>query len=347
MKTNGSHGPSGLDSQEWRRVLTSFKNSSNDLCKTVAKLAIRISTEELPFLKAYNACRLIALDKCPGVRPIGIGEVLRRIIGRSIMRCIKRDLALLGSNTQMCLGQKCGIEHAIHALRKAYDSPEVEGILLIDAQNAFNSLNRDLALKNVDILCPSLTHAIRNSYSTPSDLYINRSIIKSQEGTTQGDPLAMAMYGIAILPLIKRVISNDVTHKWFADDGNAAGSIASLLKLYHELKEIGPYFGYKVIKCHLITKSDFEQRARDLFADQDVEILKGHRVLGSVIGNDESRREFFDEKSQTYTSLLKKLSKHAKIAPQNVYKAFTNGVQHKLTFISRTTPNSEVLIDKT
>ena len=142
-------------------------------------------------------------------------------------------------------------------------------------------------------------------------------------------------------------MSNNVTHKWFADDGNTAGSISSLLNLYHNFKEIGPYFGYKVIKCHLITKSDFEQRARDLFADQDVEILKGHRVLGSVIGNDESRREFFDEKSQTYTSLLKKLSKHAKIAPQNVYKAFTNGVQHKFTFISRTTPNSEVLIDKT
>ena len=101
MKTNGSHGPSGLDSQEWRRLLTSFKDSSSDLCKTIAKLAIRISTEKLPFLKAYNACRLIALDKCPGVRPVGIGEVLRRIIGRSIMKCIKRDLALLGNNTQM------------------------------------------------------------------------------------------------------------------------------------------------------------------------------------------------------------------------------------------------------
>ena len=148
--------------------------------------------------------------------------------------------------------------------------------MLIDVQNAFNSLNRELALKNVDILCPSLTHAIRNSYSTPSDLYINRSIIKSQEGTTQGDPLAMAIYGIAILPLIKRVMSNDVTQKWFADDGNGAGSIASLSKLYHDLKEIGPHFGYKVIKCHLIVKSDFGQRARDIFADQDVEILKGH-----------------------------------------------------------------------
>ena len=97
------------------------------------------------------------------------------------MRCMKRDLALLGNITQMCLGQKCGIEHANHALRKAYESPEVEGILLIDAQNAFNSLTRELALEIISILCPSLTHAIQNSYSTPSDLYINRSTKNSRK----------------------------------------------------------------------------------------------------------------------------------------------------------------------
>ena len=157
----------------------------------------------------------------------------------------------------------------------------------------------------------------------------------------------MAMYGIAILPLIKRVMSDNVTQKWYADDGNAAGSIPLLSKLYHDLKEIGPHFGYKVIKCHLITKPDFEQRARDLFANEDVEVIKGHRVLGSVIGTEERCQEFFDEKSNTYSKLLKKLSKHAKVAPQNVYKAFTNGVQQKLTFITRTTPNSEDLFQKT
>ena len=141
-------------------------------------------------------------------------------------------------------------------------------------------------------------------------------------------------------------MSDNVTQKWYADNGNAAGSIPLLSKLYHDLKEIGPLFGYKVIKCHLIKKPDFEQRARDLFANEDVAVINGHRVLGSVIGTEERCQEFFDEKSNTYSKLLKKLSKHAKVAPQNVYKAFTNGVQQKLTFITRTTPKSEDLIEK-
>ena len=85
MKTNGSHGPSGLDAGEWRQLLTSYKSSSIYLCKTMSKLAISIATEELDFLNSYNACRQIPLDKCPGVRPINIGEVFRQIIGMSIV----------------------------------------------------------------------------------------------------------------------------------------------------------------------------------------------------------------------------------------------------------------------
>ena len=68
-------------------------------------------------MEPYNACRLKPLDKNPGVRPIGIGEVMRRIIGQTKTKCLKNELMSLGSKYQLCLGQKCGIEYAIHTLR--------------------------------------------------------------------------------------------------------------------------------------------------------------------------------------------------------------------------------------
>ena len=74
----------------------------------------------------------------------------------------------------MFLGQKSGIEHAIHALGRCFLEDRFEEILLIDAANAFNSLNRDLALKSIRKLCPSIYTAIRNSYKTPSDLFIDK-----------------------------------------------------------------------------------------------------------------------------------------------------------------------------
>ena len=149
LKTHASHGHSGLDACEWRRILTHFNQISIELCKTIAKLSYTIATKVLPHenLMAYNSCRLIPLDKNPGVRPIGIGEVLRRIIGKTITQCIKSDLKSLGKNFQLCLGQECGIEYAIHSLRNEFEKPGTYAILLIDAENAFNSLNRKLALK--------------------------------------------------------------------------------------------------------------------------------------------------------------------------------------------------------
>ena len=63
-----------------------------------------------------------------------------------------------------------------------------------------------------------------------------------------------------------------------------------------------------------------------------------------VIGSDESCNDFLKEKSVNYSNMLEKLAKHSKVSPQNVYKPFTNGLQHKLTFIARTTPNADSLL---
>ena len=77
LKTYGATGPSGLDSAAWRRLCISFKTSSSDLCNSLAALTRRICSSYVdPMgLSAFVACRLIALDKCPGIRPIGIGEM--------------------------------------------------------------------------------------------------------------------------------------------------------------------------------------------------------------------------------------------------------------------------------
>ena len=45
----------------------------------------------------------------------------------------------------------------IHAMQKIYNDEEIEVILLVDAKNAFNSLNRTAAFRNCQVLCPSLS----------------------------------------------------------------------------------------------------------------------------------------------------------------------------------------------
>ena len=40
-------------------------------------------------LSSLTACRLIALDKNPALRPIGVGEVVTRIIGKAVLQVLK------------------------------------------------------------------------------------------------------------------------------------------------------------------------------------------------------------------------------------------------------------------
>ena len=86
--------------------------------------------------------RLVALNKCPGVRPVGVGEVSRRIISKAILSTIREDIREVVGSLQMCVGQRSGCETAIHAMNEIYEKDATEGLLLVDASNAFNSLNR-------------------------------------------------------------------------------------------------------------------------------------------------------------------------------------------------------------
>ena len=62
--------------------------------------------------------------------------------------------------------------------------------------------------RNLKIICPNLAQYIENSYKQPTHLYISNGggeYISSQEGTTQGDNIAMAFYAISTCPIIEEL----------------------------------------------------------------------------------------------------------------------------------------------
>ena len=216
--------------------------------------------------------RLVPLMKeDDGVRPIGIGECLRRIMGRSVAKLTGSDVQLAGGTLQTCTGIEAGIEASIHAMERLLDNDECEAVLLVDAENAFNRLNRKTALHNMQHLCPPLFRFLANSYSEPSKLHLgDGSFIMSQEGATQGDPVAMQMYAVSSRKAINSLDANteDVAQVWFADDSIAAAKLANLYDWWVHLNRIGPMYGYfpNAPKTVLVLKSpNDEQRARDMF----------------------------------------------------------------------------------
>ena len=135
---------------------------------------------------------------------------------------------------------------------------ESDGILLVDAHNAFNSLNRQAALLNVNRLCPALGKVVINTYRSAADLFVGGELVKSQEGTTQDDPPAMAIYAIATIPLLRKAETPLTTQVWFADDATSGGKLGGLRCWWDILATHGPRYGYDInaVKSWLIVKPD-------------------------------------------------------------------------------------------
>lgn len=103
-------------------------------------------------------------------------------------------------------------------------------VLMADAENAFNSINRKALLHNIRYICPATSTFIRNCYSMPTRLFIiGGQVILSRKGTTQGDPTAMATNVLGLLPLItSMLVCKNAKLVAFADDLTGAGSIKDL-----------------------------------------------------------------------------------------------------------------------
>ena len=350
LSTKGAAGPSGLDAYCWRRLCTSFHSISHDLCHSSALFARRLSTSfvDPKGLTSYLACRLIALDKCPGVRPIGICETVRRIVTKAILYVTKADVQEAAGARQLCGGQIAGIETTIHSVTEAFHSDDTEAVLLVDASNAFNSLNRKVALHNIQYICPSLAKALINTYRESTDLFVDGITLLSEEGTTQGDPFAMPLYALATTPLIRRLDSaDDLRQVWYADNASASGSLNSIRSWWDELSTVGPAYGYNAnaSKTWFVTKEEHLSRVKEVFQSANVNITcEGRPYLGASLGSNEYIKQFVQTKVDNWTRDLQLLSDIAKAHPHAAYTAFIHGFVHKFSYLCRTTPDMVSLL---
>ena len=66
--------------------------------------------------RALMTCRLVVIDKSPGVRPVGIGGVLRQALAKLFMRAAGDQANMACGNLQLCAGLEAGIEGVRHAV---------------------------------------------------------------------------------------------------------------------------------------------------------------------------------------------------------------------------------------
>ena len=156
-KVKGTVDPSNMDVDQWLNIFMSsvFRHQSQELAEAIARMARILSTGTIEVndsLVPFMACRLLPLNKNAVLRQIGIGECLRRIIGKAVLTILRDDIIENAGSLQSCAGVKGGIEANIHAVEELYDDEESQDLIQMNASNVFNRLNRKNLLMNIHVL---------------------------------------------------------------------------------------------------------------------------------------------------------------------------------------------------
>ena len=111
-----------------------------------------------------------------------------------------------------------------------FEREDAEAVILVDASNVVNALNRQLLNRTFTFYVKMFPYLI-SSYRIPGRMIaVHSKDILSVEGTTQGDKLAMSFYAISTIPLLNtlQVTSPHVSNVCLADDITGAGNLINL-----------------------------------------------------------------------------------------------------------------------
>uniref|UniRef100_A0A0A9WIR6 Reverse transcriptase domain-containing protein n=1 Tax=Lygus hesperus TaxID=30085 RepID=A0A0A9WIR6_LYGHE len=252
---------------------------------------------------------------------------LQRLCAKTMAILTRVDLNDECSANQLCAGTKAGVEGAVHGISQLFENNNCEGVLLMDASNAFNALSRPLALWNARIHWPRCARFLHNTYKGYPMIIFRQSekVILSQEGTTQGDPLGMYMYAVGTLPLVRKLSHPRWKQNWYADDAACGGRLDNIKIWLERLKEEGPKCGYfpEPEKSFLVVRPGMETRAAEVFQGTGLKIALSHRFLGGFLGSANENSRYVKEKVDTWTKYV------------NSFANVQQGVPRQFTWLSQ------------
>ena len=245
--TSGA-GPSGLRPSHLQDAL---RYSSGDLTlRLLAEVVSLMMKGELPEDIRPWLCgaALMALRKPnKSLRPVAVGETLRRLCSKVCVDVMGSSIRSILEPVQVGVQTKFGCEAIVHVTRQwshtFRDDPD-RVLALVDLSNAFNCVSRGAVLSAVRTHFPWLAPWADTCYRFDSNLVIGDSLIRSQRGVQQGDPLGPSLFALAIHPcvtgsarLTETRFPGDLDfHSFFLDDGVLAGRFPAVQLLLTSLE---------------------------------------------------------------------------------------------------------------
>jgi hypothetical protein len=156
----------------------------------------------------------------------------------------------------------------------------------------------------------------------------------------------MNFYGVALLPLLKRMHEAvpDVLAPSYADDTAAAGKAVHNAVCLSYLLRHGPRYGYfpDPGKSWYVCKVEDEAVAQQAFEanDLDIQYSCGQRYLGGFIWGNASKTDWLGSMVTTWVAAVETLALLAGNYPQAAYAGFTFCLQNKWQYVQRVTSDT-------
>jgi hypothetical protein len=164
----------------------------------------------------------------------------------------------------------------------------------------------------------------------------------SKEGVTQGCPLAMVAFGLAVMPLVRQLKRevHQVHQAWYADDAAADADFTSIKIFMERLIELGPDYGYypEASKSILVVSEVNKAAAEPYFCDMKLKVVTRSRYLGGFIGSDRDLHEWLKDNVSTWEHAIGELSMLATKYPQSAYTGLQKFLQNEWQSVQRVKP---------
>ena len=249
-----SPGPSGLRAAHLKEALSCpSPRVSTQFLSSLTLFISNLAAGQAPASVVPHLCgaSLTALTKpSGGLRPIAVGEVLRRLTSKCLSFSLSAEAAQVLSPLQLGVGVRFGCEAIVHSINFVLDDssipPTRKWVLQVDFSNAFNCVARSCIFKEVRDRFRSISAWIESCYGSRPLLHFGKHILYSCAGVQQGDPLDPLCFALALHPIIEQIdveVPELLVNVWYLDDGTLCGTKQDLLRALKIIEEEGPTRG--------------------------------------------------------------------------------------------------------
>jgi hypothetical protein len=235
-------GPDGLRNGHLTALARPFEGRrAAKVMEHVNRFAARVVNDGMPawFYWVSTCVRLLALKKpgvvqpadAPDVRPLALGGVFLRAIGRNVAERHKSVFAEQLAPVQIAVGVSSGGQQLVVGTRAIMEMHPEFVIVKIDKENAYNRLRRDVTVERL-MAIPGLRPYARfvwTMHAPKSPIVLGDALapFSSEEGERQGSPLSCGNYALAshheCLILDAELAAHGGGARFQVDDGYAFG----------------------------------------------------------------------------------------------------------------------------